>query len=63
MKKDLQEKWNQVHLRELKDIEKGWATSGNSVKGSYVSVNNPRRTRISRNTRSSAGGGPIHKTA
>ena len=68
MKKDLQEKWNKVHLRELKDIEKGRATGGSSKskdstlgKGSYVTVSR-RKPKKSRNDRS-AGGGIHHLTA
>lgn len=63
MKKDLQEKWNKVHLRELKDIEKGRATVGSSKdsnfgKGSYISVKKTTKSRKSRNERST--GGTMH---
>ena len=64
MKKDLQEKWNAVHLRELKDIEKGRNTvdsskskDSNFGKGSYVSATRIKN-RKSRNERST--GGTMH---
>ena len=62
MKKDLQEKWNKVHLRELKDIEKGRNTidsskDSNFGKGSYISATR-KNNRKSRNDRSQ--GGTMH---